>query len=76
MANTGYRYKGPFLIGAFALFVGFIAGLVTSRLEDGAALWMWVGVAVQSVAAITVVVCLISVVRGQREDYWRERGTK
>ena len=74
MTSRRPQRKKAYQIGACAMILSVVAAFVTRALDDGAGPWLWIGVAVQVVAAITLVACLVSVVRGQRDDYWKGRG--
>ena len=74
MTSRRLQRKKAYQIGACAMIVSVVAAFGTRALDDGTGPWLWIGAAVQVVAAITLVVCLVSMVRGQRDDYWKERG--
>lgn len=72
MAGRRLQRKKAYQIGVGAMILSVVAAFVTRALDDGSGPWWWIGVAVQVVAAITLVVCLVSIVRGQRDDYRKE----
>jgi membrane protein YdbS with pleckstrin-like domain len=37
-------------------------------------LWSIIALGFQSIAVVIMVVLLVRIIRGQRDDYWRERG--
>ncbi len=74
MASSSPQRSKSYQMGAFAMFLLFVAALATSALDDIDGPWLWFGVVIQAGALVTLVVCLVRVVRGQRDDYWRERG--
>lgn len=63
-----------FIFAAVAMVVLVIVSLAGRLLHDTEGPWVWSGVVVQGVALIVLITCLIRFVRGQRDDYWRERG--
>ena len=62
-----------------AILSSVVLGLMVISLAlkvflNGVEPWPWVAVGFQGVAVVIGVLLLVRVVRGQRDDYWRERG--
>lgn len=59
---------------AVAVLVLVAANQVTRFLVDAEGPWVWLGIIFQALALVILITCLVKFVRGQRDDYWRERG--
>jgi hypothetical protein len=58
------------VVTGFMIVVSFALRIFLNGVEP----WPWIALGLEGAAAVIVVVLLVRLVRGQRDDFWRERG--
>lgn len=66
--------KRTIAILSFVALGLMVISLALKAFLNGIEPWSWVAVGCQGLAVVIGVLLLVRVVRGQRDDYWRERG--
>ena len=66
--------KRTIAILSFVVLGLMVISLALKVFLNGVEPWSWVAVGFQGVAVVIGVLLLVRVVRGQRDDYWRDRG--
>lgn len=65
--------RTPSIITAFAMIIP-LAGQAILLFTDYEGPWIWAVLLVQALLLIVLIIGLTRLVRGQRDDYWKERG--
>lgn len=73
MANPQRRNPTLLRVAIAALLVSGVATWAAIFLSDMQP-WNWIAMAIQFVSLLIGLVYLVRFIRGQRDDYWRERG--
>ncbi|MHA7175759.1 hypothetical protein ACX80D_03825 [Arthrobacter sp. Sr24] len=66
--------KRTIAILSFVALGFMVTSLALKVFLNGVEPWSWMAAGFQGLAVVIGVLLLVRVVRGQRDDYWRERG--